>query len=854
MIPISLTLQNFMSYGEEPTTLPFEGLHVACLSGDNGNGKSALLDAMTYALWGKTRVTGIGGITDDDLIRLGADEMEVRFEFELSGQRYRAVKKRKRGKSSDWQFAQVNSNGDYASIGGSSRDVGKQIIQTLSMEYDTFINSAYLQQGRADEFTRQRPADRKRILGEILGLERYEKLEAKAKVLMNERKEEAQELDREITLLQREVERLPEHQKALEAACAALAKIEADIQAQEKVAADWRDRRSKLESVAALANDLDAQILRVGAELTQRQREQSEQQARLNKMREILAQRDSVVGDYERMQVARRKREELDPKVERFNRISADLQVVIGAIDIAKTNLNNEIRLQEKDWREVERRKTEALRLEAQMKTLAFALQDEGAIIRETAEAQDAAQAAQDLFSELRSKNERLKQDITDLDEVLALLGQPRAACPICESDLSGNRQAVVIAKQEQKRAVMQQEQERLKREGGAAKTALTEAQNRAKSALARRDEITVQRTQYDQFCARFSEVKTQGIDADAALKRLNELKTQLERGAFAGPEQARRIKLESERELLKLVKAEYEQVVMLLRTLETAEKRFHTYQETAENWDAAEQAGEQIALAVMEKLKERETIAARLRETQAKLSQFDEIRNNAAIAENDLARMQDQRGRLLGDERSNRGYIAKCEAAQVELTTKRSELKIKNEERQTYNALVQAFGKKGIQAHIIESAIPEIEEETNLLLAKMTENQMTVHFETTRAAKTGDSSIETLDIKIRDDAGVRPYELFSGGEGFRVNFAIRIALSRLLARRSGAKLQTLIMDEGFGSQDGKGREKLVEVIESIKDDFEKILIITHFEEMKDSFSQRIEIVKDAQGSRIHLY
>ena len=61
-------------------------------------------------------------------------------------------------------------------------------------------------------------------------------------------------------------------------------------------------------------------------------------------------------------------------------------------------------------------------------------------------------------------------------------------------------------------------------------------------------------------------------------------------------------------------------------------------------------------------------------------------------------------------------------------------------------------------------------------------------------------------------------------------------------------------MDEGFGSQDGKGREKLIEVIESIKDDFEKILVITHFEEMKDAFSQRIEIVKDAQGSRIHLF
>ena len=53
MIPIRLALRNFMCYREGE--LSFEGLHVACLCGDNGNGKSALLDAMTWALWGKAR-------------------------------------------------------------------------------------------------------------------------------------------------------------------------------------------------------------------------------------------------------------------------------------------------------------------------------------------------------------------------------------------------------------------------------------------------------------------------------------------------------------------------------------------------------------------------------------------------------------------------------------------------------------------------------------------------------------------------------------------------------------------------------------------------------------------------------
>jgi exonuclease SbcC len=127
----------------------------------------------------------------------------------------------------------------------------------------------------------------------------------------------------------------------------------------------------------------------------------------------------------------------------------------------------------------------------------------------------------------------------------------------------------------------------------------------------------------------------------------------------------------------------------------------------------------------------------------------------------------------------------------------------------------------------------------------------MQVEITTQRQARSGSHQIETLDIQITDDAGTRPYELYSGGEAFRVNFALRIALSRLLARRSGARLQTLIIDEGFGTQDAKGRERLVEAIEAVKDEFALILVISHIEDLKDAFQQRIEVTKTPEGSQL---
>src|SRR5207302_8650607 len=137
--------------------------------------------------------------------------------------------------------------------------------------------------------------------------------------------------------------------------------------------------------------------------------------------------------------------------------------------------------------------------------------------------------------------------------------------------------------------------------------------------------------------------------------------------------------------------------------------------------------------------------------------------------------------------------------------------------EQSVYGDLAYAFGRRGVQAMIIETAIPEIEEEANRILSRMTDGRMHVKFETQRDVRSGVGTIETLDIKISDELGTRSYEMFSGGEGFRVNFVIRIALSRLLAHRAGTRLQTLVVDEGFGSQDQEGRDRIVAAIQAIE-------------------------------------
>jgi DNA repair protein SbcC/Rad50 len=208
----------------------------------------------------------------------------------------------------------------------------------------------------------------------------------------------------------------------------------------------------------------------------------------------------------------------------------------------------------------------------------------------------------------------------------------------------------------------------------------------------------------------------------------------------------------------------------------------------------------------------------------------------------------------------------------QTEAQTIAQQLQECRQQHRIYQELTLAFGKNGIQALMIENVLPQLETIANQILSRLTNNQLHVQFITQRRPQKSKLSAsklasgqsqpaafqtaklgETLDILIADAQGTRPYETYSGGEAFRINFAIRLALSRLLSQRSGTALQLLIIDEGFGTQDQEGCDRLIAAINAIASDFACILTITHMPYFRDAFQSRIEVYKDEAGSQISL-
>ena len=855
MIPIRLELKNFMSYGSDVAALDFAGMHTLCLSGENGHGKSALLDALTWSLWGESRA---GKNKHDELVRIGADEMSVHFTFEMDGQRYRVVRKRSKKASGNlWQLQGETPDlglgaGWHPMTGNTDRETEQAIQKLLRMSYDTFLNSAYLRQGQADQFVRQTPAKRKEILADILDLSRYDQLEAKARERQKSAMADATDLDRDISGIDAELrdeaglrESLAELQGRL------------DILDGHRVSlrAEWetvQERRTLLKGQAELAAALTKQIRDLGAEIGDYTEELAGHQSKAEQARALLSQQDEINGNFANL---------------------LDARVRVGVCENAVTLLHRGEQARaaaDKEWmaaeNDVQRRMEQAVRdhdqaaarllelpqLEAERHTLAppIAAADKSEASRKTLS--EALAADQETFTRLREENARLDFQTTQWSDRIKTLDSQTGVCEVCDSPLPPDKVAATRAAYDATLTSLLTERKAVRAEAGMLKTSLADGQAQLLSLDTQIRAANQGRARLELIDHRLQELKVVLRDLPALAALRDEAVKVVQEGLFAPELRVKIGKIEAALQKLSTAEADYAAVRAELSLLEPTE-RLHIALEHAQAALLTAEAGESRAKKAIQ-TRQGAQVAA-----QSQLSALADVGPEMAklVARDQEIREQEaQRSRehqaVSQDIGRRQQTLTRFEELKIVRIDKAKRLTEARVDAEAHDQLTRAFGKKGVQALIIENAIPELMEETNRLLDKLTDGDMSLYFETVKESKSKkDSPIETLEIKVSDNLGTRPLEMYSGGEGFRAAFALRIALSKLLARRAGARLQTLIIDEGFGSQDAKGREKLVECIDTIKDDFERIIVITHIDELKDAFATRVEITKTASGSQI---
>jgi len=1004
MIPQHLTLTNFLSY--QTVSLDFRGLHTACICGSNGAGKSSLLEAITWVIWGKCRAE-----REDDVLHNGTDQGRVDFQFMSNNQVYKIIRSRQRGKSSVVEF-QIKSGNAFRSLSAKGlRATQDAIVAAIKLDYDTFTNSAYLRQGRADEFMLRRPNERKQILADLLKLDQYEVLADRAKDIAKEAKGKISTLDERLQALKRDIEQRPEIEKYQDQLTLEIAKIQAEQKQEEwqlqQLQVSQNQRRTwqtQVDWQRQQCQSLTLEIDRLRHQITETDQQQST-------LREILNQETDINQGFSNYQSLQQQEQQLSVSLKRHQALQQQAQTLNQQLIQAHNELQREaeqqgLRLEYLDNQIAELQpilqqeldiKSGLVQLETARENLKalddlqhrispllkrqYELQSElekAAAHRQAQleQKQDIAQQLQQQiatipalrqafqaldqeidhlknqqvylkrveekgqerrhFQERLQENQRLfEKQLLEAEQKLALLDTPEAVCPLCEQGLAGHHRHQVLEKSQHQCQELRDHlwiiKEQLTVTGQELQILRTEYQT-IHQQLSNLDRLQQKSGQLEAELEQSGEKHEQLRKLGAEIKQLQmsleqktfaqELQTELtllmtelaqcqydeQTHALARAEVDQRRKIEIRYAKLKEAQTKLERLngdrPGLENQIKALQSQLETFAQTSPFSQQIQHIQAQIDTlgydgdrhqALLTELRQQQVWQLRYQELQqakaqlptltSRLTQYQQLigdrQQGLAERQTELAKLEDQVNHYADHERhiqqlentvqqrrqtldqllaQKGGFeqrLIQLDNLQIDYQDTQQQFQTTKKQFRVHEELGKAFGRNGIQAMMIENILPQLEAETNYILARLTGNQHHIQFVTQREGKSSTKRkpkmIDTLDILIADAQGTRPYETYSGGEAFRINFSIRLALAKLLAQRSGTALQLLIIDEGFGTQDADGCDRLVAAITAIASDFACILTVTHMPQFKEAFQQRIEVYKTNEGSQLSI-
>ncbi|HEX6230918.1 MAG TPA: SMC family ATPase [Actinomycetota bacterium] len=851
MRPLRLELKGFTAF-REAQEIDFEGLDLFAISGPTGSGKTSILDAITYALFGYIdRVGKQAG----QFISQGQPRMAVSFDFAVDGEPWRVTRSTPaRGASSilvqrwDGEWRQAGEGADRV------RDANAMLERAIGLDYDAFTRTVLLPQGRFAEFLVGDAKERRAILTDLLGLELFERLGRRAGDLKREADAQARA---KTTLLETEYADVsPDAVANAEALAkeaaerdAALAEAEAEVR---RVAERWadsersigelrtceRDLRGAAAVAAGVADALEGLVERsseVQAELRDRARAETAAGKAAAKAAAAREKAEAAWGRAVELAGLRAKAEALLDVREALAEAEAELAEATGALP-ALAGARDAA---------AEATAAQVTRAEAAMEALA------------TAEAALEEARHADLVAAVRAGV------------------RPGQACPVCGKKVGTLPKAGRAVSLGRAQAAM----ERARADAEAARDGLAEAQRAehgsasalaaAESEAARCEKAAAKlgkdasRLASELGRAMGGKVPTDPVATlDERLARLDELEL-AERGAQDVLAEARDAVAAAERERDALAARVAEERARLgsiaaAGLLDRAGSLVEAVGEvpppptgTEDAAALASVAGATAALleeaaSALEEVATQRSAGERafVREAAERLEGLVDVRATTVaevVEAAAVARTGAAREAATAEDRAarTREQLANAQAIEGQVTEHR-------ERAQVFDALAKELRQDRLIAFLQLEALQLLAAAGSERLAALSQGRYRLEFEEDEF-----SVVDTWNGEERRSA-----RTLSGGETFLASLALALALSeqvRSLAVTEKARLDSLFLDEGFGTLDPESLEVVVEAIEQLGGDGRTVGVITHVQELAIRLPARIEVEKSPRGSRLRL-
>ncbi|GID67349.1 hypothetical protein Acy02nite_52300 [Actinoplanes cyaneus] len=827
MRPIRLDMSGFTVFRDQ-TTVDFTDADYFALVGPTGSGKSTVLDAICFVLYGQVpRWGGARGI--GNALAPSAAEARVRLVFESAGDRYvatRVVRRDGRGnvKTSGaglqlmppgFDVTKLDTGMDLEDLGevlaGVPAEMDEAVLHAVGLPYEQFTSCVVLPQGQFADFLHAKPATRQQILINLLGLQMYEKVQVKAAERGKTAEAKLSMVDQSLAALEDATE------EAVEEAAARLARMRELTTEVEAAMPGLRAARAAEETARGTRDTLDAELGLLSSVRTPKGLEEA--------TGAILAAREAAG----KAAVAVHEAEEAEEKVRGELTAAGDPGSLRLALD----------------------RHTELERLVEQEAWFA------GKVSVAEVESQDARAAADLAESEHIGAQQLLEQarqdyrDAQQLDRATALRGHLTAGdnCPVCEQPVA------VVPEVPRESAVRLAEAA-----GAAAREAAEQATARwqQRDAVARNLESDLERKrgQYEHHLTRLAEVRkaVQGLPGVEAIKqRLAEF------GRLQG-------KLEDATSTVRAARD-------TLRSAQTAVQAAEEQQRSA--WRKFDVVRDGLARFVPPPA-DRDDLAAAWQslvgwaraEHAARLARRDEaeaavtaahdttVRAHAAIValfteagvQPPSARADDAEATLI---RAAAVTAERAEAAWQRLAERLEQAREQQEQRMALQlesrvakSLAGHLRANNFERWLLEEALDMLVDGASRILRELTGGQYELMHDK--------GEFYVVD---HHDAGLRrAVRTLSGGETFQASLALALALSEQLAGMSttAASLESIVLDEGFGSLDAATLDVVAATLENLAARGDRMVgLVTHVQGLAERVPVRFEVHKDARTAYV---
>jgi exonuclease SbcC len=819
--PLRLDLAGFAVFREE-TTVDFTDADFFALVGPTGSGKSTILDAICFALYG-TVPRWHDPRSVANALAPSAAEARVRLVFETAGERYvatRVVRRDGKGrvKTAAAGLQRMPPGFDVRKLdtGMSPEDLGEVLAGTpsemdaavpavLGLPYDQFVTCVVLPQGEFAEFLHAKPATRQQILVNLLGLSVYERVRERATARAGRAEAELAATDRLLVDLTEADDRAIADAEATLAAMATLAEaVEAGLPRLARAEAD----RAEADRRLAELDQQIAQLSRVSVP------------ARVSAMAAAAADTRAGLAEATGAVTAA---EDAEEKL----RAEWDTAGDAGA-------LRELLRAYEQHASLVTRRDQVAGTVTATQRgydTAAAAL----AAVRDRSERADRAlESARAAYARAQTEDQAgaLRAHLT--------AGQP---CPVCTQPVTAPPPVPQTSTLARARA----DGEAARAEADSARAALAE-QDTAIRELDRA--LAAARAQADAVAARVAELEATlaGAPEPATLRRdLTAIATVERRLADAGTV-VRRAR-ENHRRAREAADAAEARLREGWRGFDTARDELAGYAPPA-----ADRADLATAWAALVDWAHAEAGARRA----ARQAAADAVSAAAGAADAARAALADlftgagvevpdndgyARSATVGAERA-RAELERLRAVRAQADRLREQRTGHERDAQVARGLAQHLRANNFEAWLLEEALTRLVEGATAILRELSGGQY-------------DLVLEGRDFYVVDhhDAGLRrPVRTLSGGETFQASLALALALSEQLAGMStaSASLESIVLDEGFGTLDAATLDAVAAALESLAARGDRLVgVVTHVPALADRIPVRFEVTKDARTARV---